>query len=445
SQIPFRIGTLFAILLSLGLSLIASGPIASGESPARPARMTPTATAWSEFHGAKGQGYTPHGSLPNRWSEEDYAWRHHSGAYNVGSPIIAEDRVIFLSSNAEAQTISVRALELTTGEIAWTHSFPHHVGRLHARNTAASSTPAADGSHIYCAWSDPQQTTLKCFDFEGHEIWSRDFGRWQSQHGFGTSPRVFGSLVLLFNSQQAEQIKAGESPGQSRMIAVDRETGETVWETPLKTTHTCYGVPAIFQPQRGRAQIIDADTGNGMFGIDAQSGALLWSLPVFSARCCSSPLVVGDLAIATAGSGGGGNHLVAVRIPKSKQEQPEQVYRIDRGSPYVPTPALKGDRLFMIDDKGIASCVEVMTGQTVWKERIGGNFGASPIIVDDKALIISLDGKATIFRASDRFEKLGEVDLGGSVGATPAYSKGRLLLRVGEEVRCLETASVASG
>ncbi len=165
---------------------------------------------------------------------------------------------------------------------------------------------------------------------------------------------------------------------------------------------------------------------------------MLWNLEVFEMRCCSTPLVAGDLAIGSSGSGGGGNHLVAVRIPKSAAEEPKQVYRIDRGSPYVPTPVLKDNRLYMIDDKGIASCVDAQTGEAIWKpQRIGGNFGASPIVVGDTLLVISLDGKATLLRASDEFEKLGEVDLGGPVGATPAFAEGHLLLRVDDELRCL--------
>tara|TARA_R110002073_G_scaffold64719_10_gene161922 strand:- start:87 stop:1406 length:1320 start_codon:yes stop_codon:yes gene_type:complete len=433
---PWLVGKLsIAILIGLGLPvrIVAESPLSQQNATANPA-------SWSEFHGAHAQGFTADGSLPKRWSEDDYAWRHDTGDYNVGSPIVANNHVVFLASDVKKQTIAVRALDLKTGQLAWQRPYPHHVTHLHSRNTAASSTAAADATHIFCSWSDPEHTMLKCFDFDGNEIWSRDFGTWQSQHGFGTSPRIFGSLVILFNSQQGEQLKPGDTPGQSRMIAVDRNTGETVWETPLKTTRTCYGVPAIFQGKDGAAQVINANTGNGMFGLDAKTGEMLWSLPVFGARCCSTPLVVGDLAIATAGSGGGGNHLVAVRIPQSKNEQPEQVYRIDRGSPYVPTPAKKGNRLFMVDDKGIASCVDVTSGETIWKERIGGNFGASPIIVDDTMLIISLDGKATLLRASDSFEKLGQVDLGGPVGATPAYSNGRLLLRVGNEIRCLETS-----
>jgi hypothetical protein len=73
----------------------------------------------------------------------------------------------------------------------------------------------------------------------------------------------------------------------------------------------------------------------------------------------------------------------------------------------------------------------------LWFKRIGGNFSASPIIVGDKMLLISLDGKATTIAAADEFEKLGEVDLGGPVGATPAFANGRLLIRVDDKLVCL--------
>ena len=142
-----------------------------------------------------------------------------------------------------------------------------------------------------------------------------------------------------------------------------------------------------------------------MFGIDADSGNLAWSLEVFGMRCCSTPLIVDDIAIGSSGSGGGGNHLVAVRIPEPGQK-PEEVYRIERGAPYVPTPAIKDDLMFLISDKGgIASCVNAKTGKTLWAKRLGGNFGASPIVVGDKLLLVSLTGLATVLKASDEYEK----------------------------------------
>ena len=202
-------------------------------------------------------------------------------------------------------------------------------------------------------------------------------------------------------------------------------------------------MPAIHQGDQG-SQVINANTGDGMFALDLKTGKKLWNLEVFEKRVCSTPLIHGDIAIGTSGSGGGGNHLVAVRIPTRTGQQPEQLYRIDRGAPYVPTPAIRGNRMFMVDDKGIASCVNVETGESVWMERIGGRqgYGASPILIGDKLLVISLGGEAKVLRASDEFELLGEMDLGGPVGASPAYANGCLILRVENELRCLGGQSI---
>jgi outer membrane protein assembly factor BamB len=425
-------------LPSLACTLLI-GLLAAGfqSSTHRPAHAESPAT-WSEFHGFRGHGVSG-GNLPSTWSDSDYVWRRKLGSQDVGSPVVSGNSVYYLVSKPDAEKVAIESVNLINGKLRWSKEFAQRNHHLHSRNTFASSTPAADDRNVFAAWSDPDHTYLKCFDHDGTEVWSRDFGSWQSQHGFGTSPKIFGSTVLLFNSQQADQLKPGETAGHSRMIAVDRESGETIWETPLDTTRSCYGVPAIYTDADGAAQVVDANTGNGMFGLDANTGKMLWSLPVFEMRCCSTPLIIGDIAVASSGSGGGGNHLVAVRIPQSAGEQPKQLYRLENkdAAPYVPTPVLKDGRLFMIGDKGIAACVDAQTGDILWKERIGGNFGASPIMVGDKLLLISLDGEATVLRASDTFEEIGRVDLGGSVGATPAYSQGRLLLRVGDELRCL--------
>lgn len=285
---------------------------------------------WSEFHGPNQQGYVANGQIPANWTDDDYRWRRQLRSTDVGSPVIAANKVFYLASKPDQNSIALEALDLTTGDLLWSAPYPQSKHHLHSRNTYASSTPAVDEQYVFAAWSEPTHTYLKCFDHQGKEIWSRDFGTWQSQHGFGTSPRVHGSMVLLFNSQQADQLKPGEVAGNSRMIAVDRQSGETLWETPLETTRSCYGVPAVFQGEDGKTQIIDANTGNGVFAIDASSGQLLWNLKVFEMRCCSTPLIAGDIAIGSSGSGGGGNHLVGVRIPKAG-EQPVQVYRIDQG------------------------------------------------------------------------------------------------------------------
>jgi outer membrane protein assembly factor BamB len=419
SRLIRRLASLTALVFAIPASTLAEDP-----------------DSWSRFHGADGRGDAGNATIPTTWSDADYSWRRKLGSRDVGSPIAIDGKVYYLVSKPGQQRIALESLDLETGQLRWSKEFEQSEHHLHQRNTFASSTPAADSQNVFIAFADPQHTWLKCLDHDGNEIWSRDFGTWQSQHGFGTSPRIFGSTVLLMNSQQAEELKPGQTPGQSRLIAVDRGSGNTLWESPLTTTRACYGVPAVFQ-SGDTPQIINANTGDGLFGLDPKTGRMLWNLKVFDMRVCSTPLVSGDIAIGTAGSGGGGNHLVAVRIPTAPGQQPTQLYRIDRGAPYVPTSVLRDKRLYMISDEGIASCADVETGEVIWTKRIGGNFGASPILIGNVLLMISLDGKATLLQAGEEYQLLGEVDLNGWVGATPAFSQGRLLLRVDDELRCL--------
>lgn len=408
------------------------------------ANLSASANDWNRFHGALGTGDAGvNASIPTQWTNADYTWKRDIGSRDVGSPIVISGKVYFLAYRAEKRELSLQSLDLTNGKLRWSRSFPQTEYHLHSRNTFASGTPAADENNIFVAYAEPQHTYLKCFDHDGKEIWTRDFGPWQSQHGFGTSPRIEGDTVLLFNSQQAEQLRPGQSPGTSRVIAIDRNSGKTRWESKLSTTRSCYGVPAIYNSVSGK-HVINANTGDGMFALDLETGKKIWNLEVFEKRVCSTPLIYKNIAIGTSGSGGGGNHLVAVKIPTGPDQVPEQLYRIDRGAPYVPTPAIRGNRMFMVDDKGIASCVDVETGEFIWMKRIGGRqgYGASPILIGDKLLVISLGGEAKILAASDEFKILGEIDLGGPVGASPAYVDGCLLLRVGNELRCLGGQSI---
>ncbi len=396
-----------------------------------------TSSEWPSFRGPDGLGHAK-GAIPDSWGDSDYAWRVTLGSRDVGSVAVANGCAHLLAYDPKSTSLTLHAIDLEGGATVWKKSFPIGQYRLHARNTYASSTPTIANDRIYISYADNEHTWLRCLDFKGAEVWARDFGPWQSDHGFGTSPAVIDSLVLLYDSQQAEELPAGKSPSHERMIAVDATTGQDRWITPLQATRTCYGIPSAYRAADGSIQIIDAGTGNGVFSIDANTGKKLWELPVFDKRVVSTPMVIGDLVIASCGSGGGGNSLVAVKIPANTSDKPELLYRLDRAAPYVPTSAVNGDYLMMVSDNGIASRVKIADGNVIWSERIGGNYGASPLVVGDKMLAISLDGTAVILQCGNSYRKLGEVSLGGPVGASPCYVGGKLLMRVDEELRCLD-------
>lgn len=415
-----------------------------------------SSTSWSQFHGPSGLGVSVAGGLPMQWTNEDYRWSFDLKGKDVGSPVIDRDTVYVLDSESTASgndsdhagrsmlTIDLVAIDLETGKPRWRRSHRLVDGRRHARNSPASTTPVVADGRVVIAYGDPEGVFVHAYSTDGDVLWSRELRPWSGDHGFGTSPMVFGTTLILFNSQQAEQLDEGQTAGVSRMMAMDVRTGEDLWSTPLKTTRPCYGVPAIYADDRdGALEIIAANTGNGLFGLDASSGKMKWSIPVFDKRCCTSPLVVrglagGDLAIASSGSGGGGNVLSAVRIPKSSDEAPVEYFRITKSAPYVPTSAVKDGLLFAVSDSGIASCFDLNdSGRSLWSQRLGGNFSASPIVVGDQLLLIALDGTAHVTDAKASRSPVSEFQLGGPAGATPAAGDGSLVLRVGSKLHCL--------
>jgi len=262
-------------------------------------------------------------------------------------------------------------------------------------------------------------------DHRGNTVWDLDLGRWQSQHGFGTSPMIYQEMVILSNSQQAKQLNPGEKPGKSFMMAFNRKTGKEIWRTPRKSVNVCYTTPCIYQPKKGKPQLVSYSTGNGMFGLDLETGEELWSIEAFRMRTVSSPLIVNDIIYGSTGSGGGGNYVTAIRPGKS----PKILYEIKAAANYVPTPVAYGNLVFLWYDKGIVSCIDSESGKVHWRERIGGGFSGSPVRVRDKVYCISDDGVVVVLSASKQFKELGRNSLGESSRATPAVAGGRMYLR----------------
>lgn len=414
----------FSGLLIVGYLFVALSSMAHGQE-------------WTRFRGPNGTGVAAASAnrIPVQWGEDDAAWKTRLPGHGHSSPVVWGDRVFLLSAAPSDATQHVLCLNTGTGQTMWQRTYESQSHHLHARNTFASSTPAVDRDRLYVVWSTPEQLTLKALDHEGSQVWTKDLGSWTSQHGFGTSPMLYGDLVILFNSQQAEQLDPGQERGQSFMMAFERQTGRLRWKQPLNTTRVCYGTPCIYRPEGGEPQLICHNTGDGIFSLDPNTGRRNWSVDVFEKRTVSSPIVVGDLMFGTNGSGGGGNYLVAVRAGHS----PKEVYRIRRQAPYVSTPVAHRDLVFLFHDRGIASCVRASDGERLWQERLSRSFSGSPVRVEDRLYCIDDDGVVIVLAAKDEFEELARNPLGEPSRSTPAIAGGRMFLRTVSHLTCIDS------
>jgi len=110
------------------------------------------------------------------------------------------------------------------------------------------------------------------------------------------------------------------------------------------------------------------------------------------------------------------------------------VWTSPRGSPFVPSPILHGDNLYMVNDMAsIVTCLEVMTGRAVWQGRLGvaqrEGFSASPVVVDGKVFFTNDDGDTFVLRAGPKFELLHVNRMGEGTLASPALVDGRWYIR----------------
>jgi len=320
--------------------------------------VTLHADEWARFRGPNGTGVGSGDSIPVKFSESDIKFKVElPGGSGCSSPVVWGDKVFVLSADPKDATRYVLCFNADTGEKIWQKDYKSEVHHLHTRSSFASCTPAVDEERVYVAWSTPKETFFKAFNHDGSEAWSIDLGTWQSQHGWGTSPIVYKNLVILHNSQQANELKEGEMPGESRMMAFDRKTGEQKWTTPLVSKNVCYSVPLIHQPADGGPdELICTSTGNGMFSLDPLTGKENWAVNdgLFSMRTVSSPVEAGGLIFGSTGSGAySANYIVAVKPGKNA----EVVYKLTNNNnfkaPYVPCLIADGDLLFACTTKAL--------------------------------------------------------------------------------------------
>ena len=108
----------------------------------------------------------------------------------------------------------------------------------------------------------------------------------------------------------------------------------------------------------------------------------------------------------------------------------EELWRIEKSVPHIPSPLVKGDWVFLWEDKGMVSCVEHATGTIVWNERVPGTvFFGSPVLAQDKMFCVDRDGLVTVIAADKEFKVLATNDLKEPITASPVFSNGRLYLR----------------
>ena len=407
---------------------------ASAQQVTAAVKLAPAKTAaegeWTRFRGPNGTGLSMAPHIPTTWTASDYNWKVEIPGEGHSQPVIWGDK-LFLTTAVGDERL-VMCLSTETGKPLWTQGYSSKKHTKHKFNSFASATPACDEHHVYVAFSTPEEYDLIAIDHQGKEKWQVNLGPFESQHSCGTSPIVYEDMVVVGNEQD----------GPSSIVAVNRMTGAIRWKVPrrLATQGTAYSTPCVYQGPGANPLLIFNSKAHGVSAVEPNSGKLVWEAPLLTMRSVSSPVLAGENLIGSCGSGAGGNYIIAIKPGgQGDVSQTHLAYKLEGSStmPYVTTPIVLGDLLFLWSDKGMATCVQATddakqgkkAGDILWQQRLGSNYFGSPVIVQDRIYNMSVDGHCVVLHAGREFKELARIDLGEGSHSTPAVAGGRMYLR----------------
>ena len=349
--------------------------------------------------------------------------------------MIWDKRLFITSPDSETGEQIIQAFDAVSGTPLWERRAAAGSYSINGLNSYASSTPTVDAHHVYVMWLADGRIKLGAWTHDGDEVWQRDVGGFEEEHGFGKSPVVVDGLVCVANDNEVD----------SAIVALDALSGDTRWQIPRASGVTPFASPCVLDSAAERKQLLTLSTASGLSAIDLQTGQVAWQgleddLPL---RTISSPIVAGGLIFVACGQGGNGKWMIAAR-PGDAQHGPQEVYRLDKSIPNVPTPVVAGDLLFLWHDRGVVSCHDVATGRQHWRERVGGDFHSSPLRIGDRILAASRDGEIVVLAAAPTFQLLARNVLDEPCHATPAVADNRLYLRSESTLFCIGTPASAT-
>lgn len=388
------------------------------------------ADSWPRFRGPNGTGHADLKGVPSTWTESDYEWVIDLPGKGHSSPVIWDNR-LYVTSGHDDGSRTLSCHDASTGKELWQVTQQFEANHLHKKNSYASGTPAVDGEHVVVGFADEKHYILSCYTVNGELKWTKDLGGFNSQHGQGVSPIIYNGMAIIPNDQW----------GPSQINAYDVASGELNWSSDRKFVKTSYATPMILSVD-GKDQIICLSGGVGLAGLDPATGKELWASGELPQRTVASPAATASgLVIATCGQGGRGTLMVAVDPHGQGDVSGSHVKATrDQNLPYVPTPIVVGNNLYLWNDDGIVCCIDT-TGsmeENVWRARVGGNFSGSPVLIEDRLYCISEDGEVVVLAIGDEYKLLGKNPLGEPSYATPAVGNGRVYFRTFNKLACLK-------
>ena len=335
------------------------------------------------------------------------------------------------------------ALDAKKGDILWKRDVINaKLEKKHALNSFASGTPATDGKLVYVTFFEagdqeiiapnvgserkifPGKMVVAAYDYEGNQKWIVKPGEFISAHGYSSCPVLYKDLVIV----------NGDHDGDSYILAINKNTGETVWKTKRSYGIRSYCTPLIREID-GRTQMVFSGSKH-IISLNPENGNVHWVVEGPTEQFVASMVYDGELFYMCAGFPT--YHVMGID-PRGKGDVTESHVRWHSKEVrcYVPSPVVIGDYLIVADDRGTANCYSTKDGTRLWLDRLGNHFSASLLQANGLAYLIADNGLTKIVKPGKELEIVAENPLNEYVYASPALANNRLFIRGEKHLFCI--------
>ncbi|MFC1739349.1 PQQ-binding-like beta-propeller repeat protein [Planctomycetota bacterium] len=388
---------------------------------------------WPEFRGPSKDGHSKATDLALTWSEtENIKWKVPIHDRGWSTPVIWGDQIWMTTALKNGRQMFAVCVSYKTGQVLhdvkiFENKNPPKISSL---NSYASPSPLIEAGRLYVHFGT---FGTACLDTKtGELLWQRRNLNCDHEEGPGSSPVLFGNLVII-------TLDGGDV---QYLAALNKKTSKTVWKTDRSTKwpkdndyRTAFGTPLIVDVN-GKPQLVSTGSKAAM-AYDPYTGRELWQVRYAGWSNSSRPIAENGMVFINTGFEK--PELWAVRLDGRGDVTDSHIaWKCDKKVPTIPSPLVIDGFVYMVSDNGFVSCLQAQTGKLLWQERIGGSFASSPVYTNGRIYFSNQNGKTTVIKAGRTFEVLAVNQLDDGFMASPAVVGRSLIKRTKTHLYCIE-------
>lgn len=408
---------------------------------------------WPQWRGVNGNGTAAStANPPVSWSAtENIAWVADLPGKGSATPIVIGNQVIVLSAEATdkpAEKIAakradskteppnvyyrfwVTSIDRTNGKTLWQKLATEQVPQegTHPTHTYAAGSPVSDGQTIYASFGS---RGIFAYSLSGDLVWQKNLGEMNTRFGWGeaVTPALAGDLLIV-NWDQEEN---------SFIVALDKKTGEERWRKDRPGEATSWNTPLITTVGDRTVAVVN---GSGKArAYDCSNGNVLWECGGQTINAIPSAVQFEDMVVLMSGYKGAAAYAIPLAATGDVTGTKQIRWSHQEGTPYVPSPAVSGHRLYFTGgNSDILTVLDLKTGKPIaQKQRLGiGNTYASPLVAGGRVYFVGREGTMVVIKDDDSCEVLSKNTIADTFDASPVACDNQLFLRSWSKLYCVQ-------